>query len=140
VALLQRGQRPSDLWNRAKNRESPFAILWFGIAPDRPDLHRAIERRLDAMFAGGLVEETDRVRMSFPEAVPRLRRAIGYRQALDVLEGRCDRTEARTIAIHRSRQYAKRQMTWLRRESRLQWFTPEGAVDTISRHLEAVRS
>jgi tRNA dimethylallyltransferase len=74
-----------------------------------------IERRFDAMVEAGLVAEVERLRArgDLQPSMPSMR-AVGYRQLWAHLDGECDWPEARRRAIVATRQYAKRQLTWLR--------------------------
>jgi tRNA dimethylallyltransferase len=92
------------------------ASLAIALVPaERARLHAAIARRFDAMLAAGLVDELAalRERYRLPASLPSMR-TVGYRQALDVLEGRLDRAALRDAGIAATRRLAKRQMTWLR--------------------------
>ncbi|HVL35770.1 MAG TPA: tRNA (adenosine(37)-N6)-dimethylallyltransferase MiaA [Burkholderiales bacterium] len=94
----------------------PFALKGCALIPERAALHAAIERRFDAMLEAGLVDELRALRRRFAldPALPSMR-AVGYRQAWDYLEGRCDTAQMRLRALAATRQLAKRQLTWLRR-------------------------
>ncbi|HEY8070156.1 MAG TPA: tRNA (adenosine(37)-N6)-dimethylallyltransferase MiaA [Burkholderiales bacterium] len=100
---------------RAKS-ELPFELKAFSLVPEnRPELHRRIAGRFDAMLKSGLVEELKTLRGKFPlsAALPSMR-CVGYRQAWDFLEGRSSAKELREAGIAATRQLAKRQLTWLR--------------------------
>lgn len=93
----------------------PFAIKGCALIPERSRLHRDIEARFDAMLREGLVEELKHLRGKFnlTADMPSMR-AVGYRQAWELLEGQCDQATMRSRALAATRQLAKRQMTWLR--------------------------
>jgi tRNA dimethylallyltransferase len=109
----------------------PVRVLRLVLAPrDRGELHARIERRFDAMLAQGFLDEVRRLR-----ALPRLARhpapldlpalrAVGYRQAWEHLDGATDTAGFRDRAIFATRQLAKRQLTWLRRELDARWLDP----------------
>jgi len=80
----------------------------------RTALARRIDRRVEAMFAGGLVEETATALAASGGIGPTARQAAGYAEAIDLLAGRIDRTEAIRRTQARTRQLAKRQRTWFR--------------------------
>jgi tRNA dimethylallyltransferase len=86
-------------------------------------LHTRIELRFDAMLGAGLLAEVRTLyeRSDLSAEHPSMR-AVGYRQLWRHLAGRCALEEARKQAIAATRQLAKRQLTWLRRRERLQWF------------------
>ena len=112
---------------------APMRIHAIALAPsDRKVLHERIALRFDAMLAAGLVEEVIELhrRFQLDAALPSMR-AVGYRQVLEYLEGQFDRRELRERGIAATRQFAKRQLTWLRA-------TPDCiALDCLAPDLEA---
>lgn len=111
-------------------RSSASPVPFFVLQRDRADLHRRIDQRVDAMFAAGLVEETKRAINS-----PTARLSLGYRQVIEYLEGA--RSLAETIALVklRTRQYAKRQLTWFRHQAQAEWLDADKAVHIIQHRL-----
>jgi tRNA dimethylallyltransferase len=97
-----------------------------------------IERRFDAMVAAGFREEVAqlRARGDLNPDLPAMR-AVGYRQLWAHLDGRCTWEEARTKAIVATRQYAKRQLTWLRGDPRIEAW-PARSVGLVNRCVERV--
>jgi tRNA dimethylallyltransferase len=93
-----------------------FQVLRIGLNPPRVDLYRKINARSTAMFDGGLLEEVRRLLDSGVAADAKGLQTLGYRQAVAVLQGRMSATDAREEVQQKTRQYAKRQMTWFRRE------------------------
>jgi tRNA dimethylallyltransferase len=126
-----------------QKRVSVFAdvdVTEFAVAPlERRDLHTRIERRFGAMLEAGLLEEVRKLfeRRDLNAEHPSMR-AVGYRQLWRHLAGQCALDEAIEKAIAATRQLAKRQLTWLRRRERAQWFDsmhPEVArrmIDALS--------
>jgi tRNA dimethylallyltransferase len=110
-----------------QNRVSVFAdveVTEIAVAPlERGDLHTRIERRFDAMLEAGLLTEVRTLfeRSDLSAEHPSMR-AVGYRQLWRHLAGQCALEEARNQAVAATRQLAKRQVTWLRRRERAQWF------------------
>ena len=96
---------------------------------DERHLQARIERRTDAMLAGGLIEEAERIGASAVAAS-----AVGYPQALAYLRGWCTRAELRAILIRATRRYAKRQATWFRSEPDTLWLEPR-AVEPAAREI-----
>jgi tRNA dimethylallyltransferase len=97
-----------------------FRILRLGLNPPRRELYERLNRRATSMFAAGLAEET-RGLLARYGAVPALD-ALGYRQAGAVLNGNLSSEEAIAAAQQGHRNYAKRQLTWFRREPEVHWF------------------
>jgi len=93
----------------------------FGFSRTNSDLHSRINRRVDEMFANGLLSETERLLKHGLEKNQTAMQAIGYRQVVEHLRG--ERTSPETIELVkiRTRQFAKRQMTWFKRQMQLQW-------------------
>lgn len=95
----------------------PFDALWIALVPtNRAALHARIAARFDAMLSAGLVEELQTLRTRYAlNANLASMRCVGYRQAWQYLEGKCDANALRETGIAATRQLAKRQLTWLRR-------------------------
>jgi tRNA dimethylallyltransferase len=86
-----------------------FVLQW-----PRPQLHARIAQRVEAMFAAGLVDEVRRLTGDGRRLGRTASQAVGYREVMELLAGRCDLDEARERVARRTRQFAKRQMTWFR--------------------------
>jgi tRNA dimethylallyltransferase len=125
------GQAPT-----AARRASPPA--WrssvLGLAVPLPALDRRIEARVDRMLADGLVDEVQRVRAKFPTAdLGRL--GHGYPEIANYLDGTVCLPDARQDIIKQVSQYARRQYTWFRADSRVHWIDPAGGPDAAMRLL-----
>ena len=92
-----------------------------GLRRDAADLHRRIHVRVDAMFAGGLVEETRQLLRRGLEQNRTAMQAIGYRQVVEHLRGERDLKETVELVKTKTRQFAKRQMTWFRNQLPVRW-------------------
>jgi tRNA dimethylallyltransferase len=107
-----------------ETRELPprYDAVYIGLQfADREDMRRLIDRRVDRMVDQGLVQEVRNLLVSgLPRDATALQ-AIGYKEFLGVLEGECREDEAVAEVKLRSRQYAKRQLTWLRRNPAIHW-------------------
>ncbi len=90
------------------------------------ELLERIARRVEEMFAKGLVAETESLLGRGLEQNPTARQALGYRQVIEHLRGRRDLAETVELVKIRTRQFAKRQLTWFRRQMRLEWISLEG--------------
>ena len=119
VCLLAR--RPmSQLWLTGRQPLSGFRILRLGLNPERSQLYSRINQRARQMFAAGLVDETRSLLERYPDCPPVLN-SLGYRQAAQYLAGELTLEEAIAAAQQGHRNYAKRQMTWFRREPEVCW-------------------
>jgi tRNA dimethylallyltransferase len=113
------------------------AVLAIALVPEsRAELAARIERRFDAMVAAGFVQEVERLRArgDLTPDMPSMR-SVGYRQIWSYLDGLCTWEAARTQAIVATRQYAKRQLTWLRGDARIEAW-PALAADLANRCVE----
>jgi tRNA dimethylallyltransferase len=102
----------------------------------REDLYERIDRRAALMFERGLVEETQKLLEGDISMDSTAMQAIGYKQAAAYLQGRCTLAEAIEMVQRRSRQYAKRQLTWFRRDKATQWifWEKEPDIGDVSQH------
>ncbi len=98
-----------------------YRVVKVGLDPDRNELHRRINRRVEQMFAGGLVEETRALLARQDSSRIKALGALGYRQACAVARGQLNLPDAILQAQVATRRYAKRQMTWFRHESGIIW-------------------
>ena len=116
-----------------------FRLLRIGLNPPRAGLYERLNRRCVEMFAAGLVEETHRL---FERYGPvKALDSLGYRQARLVLDGSLRVEETIKVAQQGHRNYAKRQLTWFRREPGVQWIEAFGDdPDTLTRAIEIVNS
>jgi tRNA dimethylallyltransferase len=135
--------RPLTELQRGAAGRRPLAITAVALVPaDRADLGLRIERRFDEMVEQGFVAEVEtlRSRGDLDPDLPALR-AVGYRQIWAHLDGDCDWPEARKRAIVATRQFAKRQLTWLRSDGvseKWQAFAPDLAPRFLA-HVERFR-
>lgn len=145
VTLL--GRRPQrEQWSAGRDPLRGFAVLKLGLDPARAALYARIDQRAAAMFRKGLVEETAAIRARYGEACAL--RSLGYAQASAVLVGAQSLEAAVAEAQQGHRNYAKRQLTWFRREEGMQWLAGFGddpavqaeALGLVGEHLRSVRA
>ncbi len=120
------GQPMSLLQRATASPLAPFSVRYWTLnPPDRAVLHERLARRLEAMMAGGFLDEVRRLRdRGDLTAEHSSMRAVGYRQLWAHLDGQYDLPEAVGRALAATRQLAKRQLTWMRAESRAEWLNP----------------
>jgi tRNA dimethylallyltransferase len=124
--------RPLSDWQAAERRPSPWRFATIQLAPERAWLRDRIEKRFDAMLAGGVLVEARVVFDRRPDpAAPGLK-AHGAPELFRHFREELSLAEARQIAIDHTRQYAKRQMTWFRHQ-----MTPDLVVDMSSNQTPA---
>lgn len=120
ICLLAR--RPaSRVFDTERQKLDGFRVLKIGLNPPRPALHERIALRSRAMFEGGLVEEVGRLLNSGVPADAKAFESIGYKECLQYLNGALTLEQAVELTTIATRQYAKRQLTWFRRESDIRW-------------------
>jgi tRNA dimethylallyltransferase len=100
----------------------PFSIIKIGLERDRQELYERIDLRMDQMIAAGLFDEADAL---FGKRHLNALQTVGYSEIFGFLEGKYDRAEAIRLLKRNSRRYAKRQMTWFRRDGEIRWFHPD---------------
>jgi tRNA dimethylallyltransferase len=135
VCLASR-TKMSELWKQGRDPLRGFRIVRLGLDPDRSALYDRINQRAQRMFDGGLVEETRSLLEKYGTDVRPLS-ALGYKQAAALVRGEIDRKTAVQTAQQAHRNYAKRQMTWFRREPDVIWIS--GFGDDIRVQSEAIR-
>ena len=104
----------------SKPREH-YPSLQFALKMDRARLYARIDARVDAMMRAGLLDEVRGLMDAGAADALTSRQAIGYKELIDALEGRCTIGEAVDLIKLRSRRYAKRQLSWFRRDPRITW-------------------
>lgn len=117
---LQTG-RPYSAQRSGKRTPRPFGIVKVGIDLPREELYERIDRRVDRMLADGLEAEA---RALYPYRSLNALQTVGYREFFDYFDGRTSYDEAVELIKRNSRRYAKRQLTWFRRDAEIRWFSP----------------
>jgi tRNA dimethylallyltransferase len=127
----------SSLFERGRDSLQGFEILKIGLNPPRPQLYDLIERRVDRMFAEGLVEEVQSIlaRGFHPKLKPF--ESLGYSQVLRFLNGEVTLGEASALTKQDTRRYAKRQLTWFRRERDCVWYDSFGSDSQLQAWAKA---
>ncbi len=129
------GQRLSEHNSEQRARSSPYDFIYLAINKDRERLYADINRRVDLMMEQGLEDEVRRLREAGCCSGMVSMQAIGYKELMAYIEGRCSKQEAVDAIKQESRRYAKRQMTWLRHERDICWLdgADTGAAEAIIR-------
>lgn len=103
-------------------KDRGFRIIRIGLNRDKPELYGRIDKRVDRMLAEGLEEEA---RSLFPYKGLNPLNTVGYKEFFDYFEGKTDYDEAVRLIKRNSRRYAKKQLSWFRRDTDIRWFLPE---------------
>ena len=109
-------------------RERPFHILKIGINQNRDLLYERINNRVDRMMEAGLLEEA---RSVYPHRSLNSLNTVGYKELFDYFDGSCTLDEAVDLIKRNSRRYARKQLTWFRRDKEINWFTPDQFRDIV---------
>lgn len=127
----------TDLWQQGREPLRGFRILRIGLDPDRTELYQRINARAREMFTSGLIEESKTLAGRYGEAARPLT-SLGYKQAAQFLRGELSQEKAIEAAQQGHRNYAKRQMTWFRREPEVKWFAGFGSDPQVQEAIEQV--
>ena len=131
IEVCLASRRPmTEMWREGREPLRGFRILRLGLNPDRNALYARINQRAAAMFEHGLIAETEGLLAKYGEPARPLK-SLGYKQAVQFLRGEIDRKLAVEAAQQAHRNYAKRQITWFRREPDVHWFAGFGDDPTI---------
>jgi tRNA dimethylallyltransferase len=136
VCLISRRQM-TEMWDQGRQSLQGFRVLRLGLNPGREVLYERINQRAAGMFDSGLVEETRQLFEQYGESARPLQ-TLGYKQAMQLIRSEIDLTAAIRAAQQAHRNYAKRQMTWFRREPDVTWldgFGDDNAVQVAAMEL-----
>lgn len=123
----QTGEKISEHNLRQREKESPYNFAYFVLNDRRQRLYGRIDRRVDEMLAEGLQEEVERLKARGYTRDMVSMQGLGYKEMLDYLDGRCTLEEAVTVIKRDTRHFAKRQLTWFKRERDVVWLNKEEA-------------
>jgi len=133
--FLSTGKKLSSMLSATK-KERPFNIIKIGLNTDRAVLYDRINRRVDQMIAEGLLDE---VKVLTPFKQYNALNTVGYSELFDYLDGKLSLENAIAAIKQNTRRFAKRQLTWFRRDSEINWFEPdekEKIIQLINEKLE----
>lgn len=117
----------SFLTGRKKRRE--FNMIKIGLDINRKTLYERINKRVDRMISNGLVEE---VRALYPYKHTNALNTLGYKEIIDYLDNRTSLEEAIDLIKRHTRQYARRQLTWFRKDKDIKWFSPDNTTEIFN--------
>jgi len=115
---------------------SPYRLVAVGLEMDRGLLYRLIDARIDNMISLGLEDEVKRLTKGGLAPGTTACEALGYKQMLAYLSGNTSRDKAIEEMKRRTRNYAKKQQTWFKRDPRIEWFRVEGSESSRSEDIE----
>lgn len=121
----QTGRTISSFHYRDSNLPPKYRLAYFGLTMERPGLYTRIEQRVDQMISNGLVEEMKNLldRGYSPDLTSM--QGLGYKEIIGYLQGQYSLVEAIELLKRNTRRFAKRQLTWFRRDPRIKWLSVE---------------
>ena len=126
----------STLHHEHRTTSKPLDALVIGLNHERAALYARIEARVDQMLASGLIEEVQHLLdLGYAADIERLR-SLGYREMAAYLRGECTQEEAVELMKRNTRRYAKRQLSWFRREPGIQWLDVTCETDLIAEIMQ----
>lgn len=115
------GEPISVLQRKKAQQERPYQPLYIGLTRDRAELYSRIDKRVDEMIVQGLIDEVKHILQSYPEQ-PTALQALGYKEIVLYLDGKLTLDEGVELLKRDTRRYAKRQLSWFKRNKRIHWF------------------
>ena len=116
-------------------KERPFRIVKIGLNRDRNELYNRINARVDAMMEQGLLHEAESL---YNQRQLNALNTVGYKEMFDYMDGRWSLDEAVERMKGNTRRYARKQLTWFKRDEEVRWFHPD-QIDEIFKYIEATR-
>lgn len=113
------GKRISELQKQWKHSEPRYDFAAFGLTRPRSELYKRIEARVDQMMTQGLLDEV-RSLSKYSRDLPSMN-CLGYKELFSFLDGQCDLDEAIRLIKRNTRRFAKRQLTWFKKDKRIRW-------------------
>ena len=115
-------------FRRREKRERPFRIIKIGLNRPREELYARINQRVDEMMANGLLEE---VKTMYPKRSLNALNTVGYKELFDYIDGRWPLEEAVERIKGNTRRYARKQLTWYKKDDQIRWFHPDEITTII---------
>jgi tRNA dimethylallyltransferase len=131
--------KPYSSFRSNPNKKRPFSIIKIGLNTDRKILHNRINKRVDLMIEEGLEAEA---KLVYPQKHLNSLNTVGYRELFAYFDGEISKEKAIELIKRNSRRYARKQLTWFRKDKKMRWFEPnqtEGIIEyieslTINKH------
>jgi tRNA dimethylallyltransferase len=120
---------PFSSFRTRKKVNRPFKTIKVALNRDRDELYKRIDQRMDGMITKGLFEEAMAM---YPYKNLNALNTVGYKEIFGFFDGEYDKEEAVRLLKRNSRRYAKRQLTWLKRDKTYHWFHPDAINDIVA--------
>ena len=118
-------------FRKREKRQRPFNIIKIGLNRPREELYERINRRVDQMMADGLLEEAKAL---YPKRHLNALNTVGYKELFDYIDGRWPLEEAVERIKGNTRRYARKQLTWFKKDESIRWFHPD-ETETIIKYI-----
>ena len=118
-------------FRKREKRQRPFGIIKIGLNRPREELYDRINRRVDQMMADGLLEEAKAL---YPKRHQNALNTVGYKELFDYIDGRWPLEEAVERIKGNTRRYARKQLTWFKKDESIRWFHPD-ETETIIKYI-----
>ncbi len=125
------GLRMSDLQKKHAFKNDNYQICKIGLQMERKDLHIRINERVNKMVDNGFIEEVNGLKNKGYNTNIKAMKSIGYKELNSFLTGNIEKDEAIELIKQNTRRYAKRQMTWLRKEKEINWYNSSEDIELI---------
>jgi tRNA dimethylallyltransferase len=129
---LSSGQ-PMHILRKKKKIELPFQVAKIGLELPREELYQRIDLRMDQMIEKGLFEEAARF---YPQRHLNALQTVGYQEIFGYMEKKYSREEAIRLLKRNSRHYAKRQMTWFKKDQEIKWTRPDEVLKEVTKEVD----
>ena len=122
LEIVRASGKPVGHFRKQGKKALPFTVIKIGLELPREELYARIDARVDEMVRAGLFEEAARF---YPHKELNALQTVGYQEIFGWMDGNYDRDEAIHLLKRNTRHYAKRQLTWFKRDEEIQWMSPE---------------
>lgn len=117
--------KPFSAWRKKSKKTLPYSVIKVGLDLNRDKLYERIDTRMDKMIVNGLFEEAAKF---YPQKHLNALQTVGYQEIFGFMDDLYDKEEAIRLLKRNSRHYAKRQLTWFKRDAEVQWFQSSDAA------------
>ena len=129
LEICQMTGKTYSSFRKREKRERPFDIIKIGLNRPREELYERINKRVDQMMADGLLEEAQSL---YPKRHLNALNTVGYKELFDYLDGRWPLEEAVERIKGNTRRYARKQLTWYKKDEQIRWFHPDDTEQIIN--------
>jgi len=133
LEVIRSTGKPYSKFRKKRNPQRPFRIIKIGLEMDRSELYDSVDKRMDIMIKNGLFKEAEEL---FSYKKLNALQTVGYKEIFGYLEGEYGKAEAIRLLKRNSRRYAKRQLTWFKKDAEVQWFNAK-EVDVMMNYINS---